>query len=1080
MTELNNTGWLISIELQVFCTLILVVLFFYSLRFISRKQFKTSRLILFVNLCYGVVIDTDIINVIYRWFPTRIDEFAYVVNIIRYVMYVCGAMFWFLYCQREFKSRLFNKWIYEVLVCLPAAITSILTILSPINGWIFTIEKNKIVEGPLFDLLPIVAYLYILSASALAFVRMLRAKDKDDKKRNIAVIVFAIPLIASDFIQIITGYPVLCIGVAVALFMVFANLILDEYYKSISRELVRKQKRDSLVNGLTEDYESVFIIDVDNDTGKLLRLTDGYDKAFDRINGKAREETFRDIENENLTDQPYFERMKAVINTYGADEDKKEVIEKFNPENVWKRLENDISFAFSYRIKNADGELVYYRAKFVRLQDKDARRFILGFRNDDAEVKAEMELEKLREEQAVKERTSELSAIIEAMTSEYIMLASLNLSSGEVDIYREIDEERAEAVFGQSVNSYDELLQRFSEEFVSEDYRRDFIREMQSDVITANLSKRKNYYVRFMLKDSYNWYEVNMSDYDDTTKKLVMGVRNIDEVVREEHQREELKRELEAARQEQIINSLTQDFDCVSYIDLNNDMKEMFCRTSPVFYNRIPAWAKQGGFPMRIKVYADIFVVPEDKEKMLSEVETDVLLSKLKERPVYFVNFRIHVDDEIRYYQIKFNANVVHGEIQSIIAGFHDVDDEMREELKRQELLEEAKELAEAGSRAKTMFLFNMSHDIRTPMNAIIGFTNMAMKNIDNRDKALDALGKTMDSSEVLLSLINQILDMSRIESGKVELAEDKADMLSFGENVRPMLQELADNKEIDFTFDIGDITDRYVYYDNVRIEEIIVNIIGNSIKYTQDGGYINASVRQLNRVESKLDVDDNIYGVYEFKVSDNGYGMSEEFQKHLFEDFAREETSVKDGIQGTGLGLPLCKKIVDLMHGTIDVESEQDIGSTFTITLPFKKREHQDVDEEVIYDDEVEEKFFGKRLLLAEDNELNREIAIDILSEDGFVVEEARDGREAVDMVQKNGDDYYDFILMDIRMPYMDGYEATKHIRGISKRHIPIIALSANAFEEDRAKSIKVGMDAHVSKPIEVDKLKKTLARFL
>ena len=511
----------------------------------------------------------------------------------------------------------------------------------------------------------------------------------------------------------------------------------------------------------------------------------------------------------------------------------------------------------------------------------------------------------------------------------------------------------------------------------------------------------------------------------------------------------------------------------MSYIDVNDDFKETFYRTSPVFYNRIPECAKHRGFDVRMQSYAEIFVVPEDREKFLQEVATSNLMKRLEERPVYFVNCRISVDDVIRYYQVKFNANTVDGKIQSITAGFHDVDDEMKMELKRQEQLEKARRAAEEGSQAKSLFLFNMSHDIRTPMNAIIGFTNIAMKNIDDRERAIDALKKTRESSDVLLSLINQILDMSRIESGKVVLAEDKADMLSFGCYVQPMLEELAKNKNIDYTLDIDNIIDRYVILDRVRINEVIVNIVSNAIKYTQEGGNVRAHVRQL-----ESDVDD--YGLYEFSVADNGFGMSKEFQEHLFENFAREESSTTSGIEGTGLGLPLCKRIVDLMDGTIEVESEKDVGTTFTITLPFKKREHDVVDEED-YDETSGIDFNGMRVLLAEDNDLNREIATEILKEEGFVVEDARNGSEAVEKVRSKGEDYYDFILMDIRMPVMDGYEATKYIRGLcKKRRIPIIALSANAFEEDRAKSIKVGMDDHVSKPIEIDSLKRALARFV
>ncbi|MCR4612230.1 MAG: response regulator [Lachnospiraceae bacterium] len=1067
MRELNNTGLLICIELLAFCIIIMTVMFFYSVKFISRKRFKTSRIILIVSLCYGAVIDCDLVNAIYTGFPTRVDWFYYTVNTIRYVAYVLAALSWFLYCQREFKSSLVSKKSYMFLWSIPALFSVVLIAISPINGIVYSSSPHGMIEGPMYPVVQSIAYAYIAAAALFAFLRIIRTTDKDVRKNNWAIILCALPLIASDIIQKITGYPFLCIGVTIALAMVFANLIIGTYYKNEKKEILGKQRRDALVNGLTEDYEAVFIVDIDKDFVKPIRLSNKYVEEFDY----------------KVNDRRYTYQIRTVFDKYALKEEQDDLTKQFAPENVWNRLKDDISFAVSFRIIVDEDRELYYRAKFVRLQDTDARRCILGFRNDDSHMRNVLELERLREEQAVKERTSKLSTIIEAMTTEYLMLVAVNLDTGELDMYRETYDYKIKSIFNHSVVDYNELLYRFADEFVEDEDRGEFIREMDSNTIIDNLKTRKNYYVRLKRKGQDNWYEVNASDYDTVTGNVVIGVRNIDEVVREERQREKLTRELEDAKQHEFIAALTLDFDCVSHIDVNNNLKETFYRTSPTFYGRMPEWAKKAGFATRIKVYSDIFVVPEDQEKFLAEVETNNLLSKFDNKSVHFVNFRINVDDEIRYYQVKFIANKVDGKVQSLVAGFHDVDDEMKEELKRQELLEEAKEIAEEGNRAKTMFLFNMSHDIRTPMNAIIGFTNMAMKNIDNKDRALDALGKARDSSDVLLSLINQILDMSRIESGKVELAEDKSDIFSCGRDIRPMLEELASDKNIKFTCNIFNIADRYIYFDKVRIEEIMVNIVGNAIKYTQEGGFVNVDVTQTN--DDALDISsfsngEDKYGIYEYKISDNGYGMSEEFQKHLFEDFSREETTIKNSIQGTGLGLPLCKRLVDLMHGRIDVVSEQNVGSTFTITLPFRLREPDVTDEEEVVVEDLEEKFVGKRLLLAEDNELNREIAIDILSEDGFIVEEARDGREAVDKIRENGDDYYDFILMDIRMPYMDGYEATKQIRGICKRHIPIIALSANAFEEDRAKSIKVGMDDHVAKPIEVDKLKMTLARFL
>ena len=390
--------------------------------------------------------------------------------------------------------------------------------------------------------------------------------------------------------------------------------------------------------------------------------------------------------------------------------------------------------------------------------------------------------------------------------------------------------------------------------------------------------------------------------------------------------------------------------------------------------------------------------------------------------------------------------------------------------------LEEAKEKAEAANRSKTSFLFNMSHDIRTPMNAIVGFTNMAIKNIDDREKVLDSLNKTKKSSELLLSLINDILEMSRIESGKRELVLENGDMMNAFSQIDSIMTEQAKAKDIDLAFEIRDIRDRYVLVDKTRFNRIFLNLGTNSIKYTPPGGRVRLTGFQLDREEG-----DTRY--YQFFVSDNGMGMSEEFQQHMFEEFSREVNTTTSGIQGTGLGLSVTKAFVDIMGGTISCDSELGKGTTFTVVLPMTIRvPDEDTQSEASGIDSVLTKLRGKRVLLVEDNELNREIATDILEEDaGVTVESAEDGTIAVDIMRKMGPDYVDFILMDIQMPYMNGYDATKAIRAMyPDKHIPIIALSANAFAEDKQRSFEAGMDDHIEKPINVDHLLTAISRFI
>lgn len=412
--------------------------------------------------------------------------------------------------------------------------------------------------------------------------------------------------------------------------------------------------------------------------------------------------------------------------------------------------------------------------------------------------------------------------------------------------------------------------------------------------------------------------------------------------------------------------------------------------------------------------------------------------------------------------------------------GIHiDITNQIEEQAKQAKKLENALKMADSANFAKTEFLFNMSHDIRTPMNAILGFTNMAIKHVDDTEKVIDCLTKAQQSEDLLLELINSVLEVSRIESGNAVVEEEKGDIYYCFEDIENTMAVMAESKNIGLTFEFGSINDRYVYYDFSRCARVFVNIISNAIKYTNEGGFVKVKCEQIPSQQDG-------YGSYKYTFEDNGIGMSEEFKEHVFDQFSREKSVTKTGIQGTGLGMAVCKSYVELMNGTIKCDSELGKGTTFTVILPFKLRNEcalNDLDGCCAAESEAEVNrhksidFSGKRTLLTEDNELNREIAIDTLEDKGIIVEEADDGSVAVEMLREKGPDYYDFILMDIQMPIMDGYEATRKIREMyPDKHIPIVALSANAFDEDRKASIEAGMDAHVAKPIEPDVLFEAL----
>ena len=396
----------------------------------------------------------------------------------------------------------------------------------------------------------------------------------------------------------------------------------------------------------------------------------------------------------------------------------------------------------------------------------------------------------------------------------------------------------------------------------------------------------------------------------------------------------------------------------------------------------------------------------------------------------------------------------------------------MLEKSKRE--LEEALDMANKANSAKTVFLNSMSHDIRTPMNAIIGFTDLLGENLGDEKKARDYIGKIKSSSDYLLSLINNVLEMARIESGRSDLDERDISVEKSLDAVYWIFEAQMKEKHIDFIWDVN-VKHNNIKCDVVKLKEILMNIINNAYKYSLPGDSVAVRIEEIP-------CDRDGYARIQTTVKDTGIGMSEEFLEHIFEDFTRAQTSTESGQFGTGLGMAIVKKIVDLMGGTIDVQSKQGVGTTFTVTLEHKIAEIAVENREVVKSTE-DYSFRGKRILLVEDNDLNAEIAQTILAGTGMTVDRACDGIQCVDVLKGSEPGYYDMVLMDIQMPNMDGYEATRIIRQFEDKRlsgIPIIAMTANAFAEDRKQAFDAGMNGHIAKPINAEDLKMTLAGIL
>ena len=550
--------------------------------------------------------------------------------------------------------------------------------------------------------------------------------------------------------------------------------------------------------------------------------------------------------------------------------------------------------------------------------------------------------------------------------------------------------------------------------------------------------------------------------------------------------REELEKQKELRYQQEVLfNELIEDFDTIAIIDLDKEIVKQFSfrRYFKPFEKNM---GKLSNYYDRMDYFADNAVFKDDIKHYKQAMKKEKILDALKDNPSYVVNFRTCIKNEIMYYQAKIVRDTSSKDSDTVILGIRNVDAETKLILKHRRLLEEAKVKAEVANKAKSTFLFNMSHDIRTPMNAIVGFTDMALESIYNPAKVKDYLEKVKLSSDHLLKLIDDILDMARIENGKIELEETNADLIKVIKNIISMIEGNAEQKNIRLSLSMENITDSRICIDVLRFNRVMMNVLTNAIKYTNSGGYVQFTVRQLS---SKKD------GIcqYEFIIADNGIGMSKEFVRRIYDSFSRERSSTISGVSGTGLGMSITKGLVDKMGGKIKIKTQQRKGTSIFITLPIKVQnvEAANVDGAdgssaigvLSAEKEMRTSFSGYRVLLVEDNQLNREIAKTILEQKSLEVEIAEDGVVALDKIRGVEDGYYDLVFMDIQMPFMNGYTATRMIRQIqnsSYASIPIIAMTANAFEEDRKKALEAGMNGHLTKPIKTDELLKVLNEFL
>ena len=517
-----------------------------------------------------------------------------------------------------------------------------------------------------------------------------------------------------------------------------------------------------------------------------------------------------------------------------------------------------------------------------------------------------------------------------------------------------------------------------------------------------------------------------------------------------------------------IIRGIPQMYERFALVDLSQNSYRLLLDMRPAR----PGLPNGGSYAALVGfILADVSDA-QNRAEIARLMDADNLRRSLTaEKSVLKGDFR-SVHDEGEWKQISLVCLEWRGGVPAVVlVARQDVTQTRQAELERQRQLEQAMRQAERANQAKSTFLFNMSHDIRTPMNAIIGFADLAERQVERPELARSSIRKIRRSGEVLLKLINDILDLARIESGKTRLQPEVSDIRAVMTDVGDIFSESMARAGIDFSMAV-DVTSPFVRCDGLRMNQILINLLSNAQKFTPRGGHVCCRCEQLGADEQGM-------ARYRITVRDDGIGVSAEFLPHLFEAFERERTSTEAGTQGTGLGLCIVRQLVEMMGGTISVESTQGVGTEFTLLLAFPVADAAPDAQRALPEDSPGGK--GCRILLAEDNELNRELACELLADEGFEIDAVEDGLQAVERMRDCPPGRYDLILMDIQMPHMDGYEATRAIRRMERPdagRIPILAMTANAFDEDRQRALEAGMNGHIAKPLEMKLLLEAIAR--
>ena len=684
-----------------------------------------------------------------------------------------------------------------------------------------------------------------------------------------------------------------------------------------------------------------------------------------------------------------------------------------------------------------------------------------------------------REQREIDKATRD--AVISTLTNSYntVWLISDVITEESTLYHTDLEEIHAEAIRNAlSHAKYSDTKTEYVSTMVAEEDQERMQEQIGLPYILKQFETKDQFSVSFVreLESGARHYRIDLGKVflPGGRTGVMMGFKDVDDEVRQDRAMQEALEDARKAEAEyrqvaeerisygKVAQALAGDYFSIYIVDPDTNKFVEYSATNE--YNELGVEKEGEDFFELSRKNIERLIFPEDRDRFLNIFCKEKVMSILERDGSFAMKYRLMVDGKPTWVSMK--ATLLEDEDgRHLIIGTNNIDAQMKREL------EYERHVTEARTNARNDFLANMSHDIRTPMNAIVGYTNIAKSQKDNEEMVTEALEKISSSSHFLLSLINDILDISKIESGKMQVNLGPCNLGDIFRRIEDITALQARNKSLIITYQHDTVRHLLVNADELRIEQVLVNIVSNAIKYTPSG-------KTVDLIAEEEPAGENRYR-YRFIVKDTGIGIGDDYLPHIFESFTREEKTTVNRIQGTGLGLAITAKVVELMGGTISVKSELGKGSEFTVELELESLQKEE--ESAESENEIMD-LSGHRVLVVEDNEINAEIVKIILSQYGIEVVHAENGKDGADQVRNSPEGYYDAVLMDIQMPRMDGFEATRAIRALASpdgSRIPIIAMTANAFEEDRQKAFDAGMDAHLAKPIDVQAMLETLVQF-